>query len=158
MRIREACLSDANGISEVLQELIAAGKRSNRGDLEFVRSHYLEHPHRLHCFVALDEQNRVVGFQSLKVADDTNPYETPTGWGIIGTHIRPSAGRTGVGSRLFEATLAAARAANLPAVEAYIGEENEPALAYYEALGFRTYRRSAGAVCKSLEISRSSAA
>ena len=58
----------------------------------------------------------------------------------------------GVGSLLFAATLASARDAGLPAIEAYIGEENDAALAYYEALGFTTSRRPAGAVCKAFPL------
>jgi GNAT superfamily N-acetyltransferase len=150
--IREATPADADAMSDVLEELIAAGKRARAGDTDFVRSHYLEHPHRLHCFVAVDDGGKILGFQSLKRAQEGNPYGTPIGWGIIGTHVRPSAARTGVGSRLFEATAAAAREAGLPMIEAYIGEENSAALAYYEALRFSTCRRADGAVCKALEL------
>jgi ribosomal protein S18 acetylase RimI-like enzyme len=139
-------------MSDVLEELIAAGKRSNAGDPAFVLSHYIAHPQRLHCFVALGKDEEIFGFQSLKQAHEGNPYGTPVGWGIIGTHIRPSATRMGVGSRLFAATLTAARRAGLPAIEAYISKENAPALAYYEALGFRDYRRSEGIICKKLDL------
>jgi ribosomal protein S18 acetylase RimI-like enzyme len=150
--IREAILADADAMSDVLQELIAAGKRTRAADADFVLSHYLGHPHRLCCFVAVEDGGRTLGFQSLKRAHEGNPYGTPIGCGIIGTHVRPSAARTGVGSRLFEAILEGARKAGLPAIEAYIGEENSAALAYYEALGFRTCRRSNGAICKALQI------
>jgi GNAT superfamily N-acetyltransferase len=150
--IREAVSTDAAAMSDVLEELVAAGKRSRAADPGFALSHYIDHPHRLHCFAALDERGRMLGFQSLKVAREGNPYETPLGWGIIGTHVRPSAARMGVGSRLFAATLQAAREARLPAIEAYIGEQNGAALAYYETLGFRTYRRSDGIVCKALRL------
>ena len=152
MQIREANAADAKAMSEVLQELIAAGKRTRAGDSDFVLSHYLQHPERPHCFLAVDDQDRLLGFQSLKLADEANPYGTPVGWGIIGTHVRPSAARMGVGSLLFAATLASARDAGLPAIEAYIGEENDAALAYYEALGFTTSRRPAGAVCKAFPL------
>jgi GNAT superfamily N-acetyltransferase len=158
MEVREARAADAEAMSDVLQELVAAGRRTKAGDAGFVRSHYIGHPHRLHCFVAIDGDGKLLGFQSLKRAHHGNPYGTPTGWGIIGTHVRPSAARGGVGSQLFAVTLEAARSAALPAIEAYIGEENAPALAYYEALGFRTCRRPQGIVCKSYEISVSSAA
>jgi ribosomal protein S18 acetylase RimI-like enzyme len=156
--IREAAVSDAEAMSDVLRELVAAGKRTTSADTDFALSHYILHPQRLHSFVAIDDHDRILGFQSLKRAHDGNPYETPVGWGIIGTHVRPSAARMGVGSRLFAATLEGAREAELPAIEAYIGEENSAALAYYEALGLRTYRRSDGIVCKSYQILRSSAA
>lgn len=142
----------------MLQELVAAGRRSRSADAAFVRSHYLDHPDRLHCFVALDERGRIIGFQSLKMAGDDNPYGTPKGWGIIGTHVRPSAARTGIGARLFEATHRGAVEARLPAIEAYIGATNDAALHYYDALGFATCRLADQAICKSLQIARSAAA
>jgi ribosomal protein S18 acetylase RimI-like enzyme len=148
VKIREAAASDAEAMSQVLEELVAAGKRTKAADADFALSHYIRHPHRLHCFVAVAEANQLLGFQSLKLAHEGNPYDTPVGWGIIGTHIRPSAARMGVGRALFGATLASAGEAGLPAIEAYIGERNDAALAYYESLGFRTYRRSDGIVCK----------
>jgi ribosomal protein S18 acetylase RimI-like enzyme len=152
MEIREAAAVDAEAVSDVLQELVAAGKRSNRSDAEFVLSHYIEHPHRLHCFLAADEGEKVLGFQSLKIANAGNPYDTPLGWGIVGTHVRPSAARRGVGSRLLAATLAGARKANLPAIEAYIGAQNRAALDYYEAMGFKNHRRPDGIICKVLRV------
>jgi GNAT superfamily N-acetyltransferase len=139
-------------MADVLVELVAAGKRSKAADPGFVGSHYLEDPHRLHCFVATDDAGKILGFQSLKRAHDGNAYGTPIGWGIIGTHVRPSAARTGVGSRLFAATLSGAREVGLSAIEAYIGERNTAALAYYEALGFRTHRGSDGIICKALQL------
>jgi ribosomal protein S18 acetylase RimI-like enzyme len=148
IQIRDAEGSDAKPMSAVLQELIAAERRQKPGDRAFVLSHYLEHPDRLRCFVAIDDAGEVLGFQSLKLASPSNPYGTPSGWGIIGTHIRPSAARRGVGRSLFGATLATARQAQLPAIEAYIGEENGPALAYYDAMGFKTHRRPDRAICK----------
>ena len=153
MEIREAEASDAEATSDLLQELIAAGARENRADADFALSHYIRHPHRLHCFVAIDDEGKVLGLQSLKRAHDGNSYGTQVGWGIIGTHVRPSAARRGIGSRLFAATLTGARAAGLPAIEAYIGQGNKAALEYYEALGFRTHRRPEGIVCKVLRLS-----
>lgn len=152
MLIREADEADAELMSEVLEELIAAGKRTKPSDPSFVLSHYIEHPDRLHCFVAVGDKNRILGLQSLKLAREGNPYGTPIGWGIIGTHVRPSAARMGIGSRLFAATLSAARQAKLPAIEAYIGAENDAALNYYEALGFSTSRHCDGAICKAYQL------
>jgi GNAT superfamily N-acetyltransferase len=150
--IREAEACDAEAMSDVLQELIAAGKRTRSGDRDFVLSHYIRHPQRLHCFVAVDD-GQVLGFQSLKRAEEGNPYGTVKGWGIIGTHVRPMAARRGVGSRLFAETLAGARKAKLPAIEAYIGVQNAAALSYYDALGFRTCRHPEGIICKSFMLS-----
>jgi GNAT superfamily N-acetyltransferase len=152
MKIRETEPSDAEAVSDVLQELIAAGQRENAGEPAFALSHYIDHPHRLHCFVALDEDSNILGFQSLKRAYAGNPYDTRIGWGIIGTHVRPSAARRRVGSTLFKRTLRAAQEAGLPAIEAYIGDQNEAALNYYEAMGFRTSRRPQGIICKVLTL------
>ena len=148
MVIREAQERDAAGMSEVLQELVAARKRTKPADVEFVLSHYLNHPDRLHCAVAINVEPTVLGFQSLKFATKENAFGTPIGWGIIGTHVRPSAARLGVGSKLFGFILEAAREANLPAIEAYIGRTNEAALAFYDSFGFRTYRETEDAICK----------
>lgn len=152
MNIRSATTADAEAMSDVLHELLAAGKRTKSADASFALSHYIEHPHRLCCFLAMGDDGQILGFQSLKRAHEGNPYDTPVGWGIIGTHVRPSAARRGVGLRLFAATLEVARTAALPAIEAYIGEENSAALRYYEALGFRTRRLPHGIICKALQI------
>jgi GNAT superfamily N-acetyltransferase len=158
VEIREGCPADAEAMSDVLQELVAAGNRTKAATPNFALSHYIEHPHRLHCFVALDDYGKMLGFQSLKLAHETNAYGTPAGWGIIGTHVRPSAARTGVGSRLFAETLVAAHEIHLPAIEAYIGKDNSAALAYYHGLGFRTHRHADQAICKSYQFSRSCSA
>lgn len=152
MEIREASADDAAAMGEVLDELVAAGRRTKPADADFVLSHYVRHPQRLHCFVALNAEGRILGFQSLKLAHEGNPYGTPSGWGIVGTHIRPSAVRSGIGSLLFAETLKASRNDKLPFIEAFIGEENVAALAYYDAMGFRTYRSSNGAICKSIAL------
>ena len=152
MVIREVQERDASSMSEVLQELVAASKRTKTADVEFVLSHYLNHPNRLYCAVAIDVEPTVLGFQSLKIATKGNPYGTPIGWGIIGTHVRPSAARLGVGSKLFGSILEAAREANLPAIEAYIGRMNEAALAFYDRVGFRTYRETEDVICKAVAL------
>ncbi len=150
--VRSAIESDAQAMSEVLEELRDAGQRTRAVDPGHVLSHYIEHPQRVECSVAVDDRGRILGFQSLKISDAGNPYETPVGWGIIGTHVRPSAARRGVGSTLFAASVAAAHEAGLPKIEAFIGKGNPIALAYYDALGFRTYRTPPNAVCKSFEV------
>lgn len=38
-------------------------------------------------------------------------------------------------------------------IDATIGDNNPDALAYYEAVGFRTYRTPDGKVCKCFEVS-----
>lgn len=152
MKLRTANPSDAEALSNVLDELVAAGKRTSPSDINFVRAQYTDHPDRIHCAVAEDEDGRILGFQSLRLAREGNPLGTPVGWGIIGTHIRPSAARRGVGSKLFLLTQDAARQTGLSEIEACIGASNAEGLAYYEAMGFRTYQHSEGAIRKSYRV------
>ena len=152
MNIRPALQADAEGMSEVLNDIFQAGLRDAAGDIDFVMRRYIEHPARILCSVAVDQDLRIRVFQSLKHGWRGNPYGVGDGWGIIGTHIRPDAARRGVGKALFLASLQAARSAKLIAIDATIGEDNEPALAYYEALGFRDYRRITDCVCKAYRL------
>lgn len=152
MRIRTAVAGDAAPMSDMLKLLVAAGKRKSPADEGYVLGHYIERPGGIRCSLAVDEDGNLLGFQSLVLATDGNPYGTPLGWGIIGTHVSPLAARRGVGSRLFEVTKAAAIDAGIEAIEAFIGEANLEAQAYYEKMGFRTYRPADGAVCKAYRL------
>lgn len=152
MEIRAAVPDDANEMANVLDDIFRAGQRRQPGDRRFVLQRYIEHPARIQCVVALDDHGNIIGFQSLKRAWVGNPYDVQEGWGIIGTHITPRATRRGVGAALFKASLLAARAAALKAIDATIGEDNQPALAYYEAMGFKAYRKAKGCICKSFTI------
>lgn len=154
MLIRPANTLDADEISDVFSDLVAAGIRENCGSPEFMRETYIDHPDRICCSVAVNGE-QILGFQSLRLARESNPYGTPAGWGIIGRHIRPSAARRGVGAKLFAVTKNAAFGSGLRKIEACIGNTNTAALAYYEATGFVTYERKVeGAICKFYAISK----
>ena len=152
MKIRSATPSDAAALNNVLQDLIATGKRIKPSDPDFVLTHYISDPGRIKCSIAQDENGLILGFQSLKLAEEGNPYGTPIGWGIIGTHIRTSAARRGVSKSLFASSEQAAKTAGLPKIEALIGANNTPALAFYESLGFRKYKNETDAVGKSFTV------
>lgn len=124
MRIRTATMADAKAMSTMLQKLVAAGKRSARANVEFVQQHYIANPAGIRCSLAEDQKGNLLGFQSLIRATGGNSYDTPVGWGIIGTHVSPDAARTGVGTKLFEASWKAAVGAGLTKIEAYTGKEN----------------------------------
>ncbi|WP_299575083.1 GNAT family protein [uncultured Williamsia sp.] len=147
IELRPAVLTDAEAMAEVQNAIHRAGLRSSPVDVDEIRGRYLEHEHSIACTVAVEGQ-RVVGFQSLKRAWVDNPYDVAVGWGIIGTHIDPDAGRGGIGRRLFVVTRAAAETVGLRHVDATIGVDNRAALAFYAAIGFTPYRErdSAGAV------------
>lgn len=137
--IRPARPTDAEDMAEVQNAIYRAGLRAGPVDVALVRERYLDMGCTVECTVA-DQKGRVVGFQSLVRAWPGNPYGVAEGWGIIGTHIHPDAGRSGLGRRLFAASLAAARASGLRRIDASIGVDNAPALAYYSAMGFVPYR------------------
>ncbi|GLT09728.1 GNAT family N-acetyltransferase [Sulfitobacter sp. PR48] len=148
MKIRQAEIRDVRQMSDFLTRLRELGKRRNPSDADFVRRHYLEDPDGIRCSVAEDADETVLGFQSLKLARKGNIYDVTPGWGIIGTHIRPEAARRGVGRALFSATLEAAKAAGLQHIDASIAADNPEGLAYYQAMGFETYRTPDGLICK----------
>ncbi|TWF43982.1 GNAT family N-acetyltransferase [Neorhizobium alkalisoli] len=141
-------MADALAMSAMLDQLVMAGRRTARSDALFVKDHYIDHPAGILCTLAEDDAGRLLGFQSLIRSTEGNPYGTPTGWGIIGTHVSPNAARSGIGTGLFEVTRRAALDAGLAKIEAYIATDNAVALAYYEKMGFKTYRRTETSECK----------
>ncbi|HBF29106.1 GNAT family N-acetyltransferase [Rhizobium sp.] len=154
MLIRPATPLDAPGMSDAINQIFAAGLRKTAGDPAMVLATYIEHKDRIQCSVAQSDEGRILGFQSLRYAREGNPYDTPEGWGSIGTHVSPLAARQGVGSSLFQATLLAAKAFPLQNIEAAIGADNAVAVAYYEAMGFRTHRTAEGLIYKVYRVEK----
>jgi len=142
---RTAVRFDAEGMAEVQNAIHRAGLRESPVDVELVRERYLDGAHTIACTVA-EKKGRILGFQSLKQAWPGNPYDVSVGWGIIGTHIHPAAGRSGIGRRLFAISLAAAEAAGLRHIDASIAADNAAGLAYYSAMGFTPYREAGALV------------
>ncbi|WP_299780824.1 GNAT family N-acetyltransferase [uncultured Roseobacter sp.] len=151
MILRDATVDDVEQMSAFLRQLTKSGKRVSPDDEDFVRTYYIEDPHKVRCTLA-EEDGVVLGFQSLQRAQAGNKWGVAPGWGIIGTHIRPAAARRGVGRALFANTRAAARDAGLSYIDASIAATNPEALAYYEAMGFRTYRRPKDLICKRFDV------
>lgn len=146
MRIRAATDLDSNGISSIFEASVASGQRRARSTEEFVRQYYIEHPHQLGCQIAVADDGRILGFQSLKIAWPDNKYGVTVGWGIIGTHVLPEAARCGVGRSLFAVTKQRAADAGIERIDATIASGNEAGLAFYKSLGFRSYETLEGAV------------
>ncbi len=152
--VRAAKATDAAGMSFILAEILTEWGSGRASDAPYVRAFYIEHPEQISCVVAINGIGEVLGFQSLKRAGKDNPYGVEPGWGIIGTYVSLGIGRCGIGAALFAATAKAARLARLPKIDATIGEENKTAQGYYNAMGFRTYRKKRGAVCKCYKVAR----
>lgn len=149
--LRPARPDDVAEMAEVQNAIYRAGLRASPVDEAHIRERYLDTAHEVACTVA-EQDGRVVGFQSLKRAWPGNPYEVTEGWGVIGTHIHPDVGRSGLGRRLFAVSLAAARAAGLQHIDASIGADNAPALAYYAAMGFIPYGKGSDLVAHRLDL------
>lgn len=151
IRIREAMDEDADDMAEVQNAIHRAGLRPGPVDAALVRERYLVGDYRVACTVA-EQQGRVIAFQSLMRAWPDNPYGVAEGWGIIGTHVHPDAGRSGVGRRLFEKTRIAAGGAGIRHIDASIGSDNAPALAYYSAIGFMPDHERGNAIAYRLDL------
>lgn len=151
MRIRRAEAADAAALDGVLTPILERWGSARPRGADHVRAHYIEHPDSLACHLA-EAEGRVLGFQSLKRAMPDNPYDLPEGWGIVGTYVAAEAAGRGIGRALFAATLRAALAAGLERIDATIGAENADGLAYYEALGFRTWRERGSAIGKAYDL------
>lgn len=146
--VREATAEDAAAMSQILRDILTIWESERPSSVTHVLGHYVDHPDRLRCSVAVDDNGEILGFQSLKRATEGNAYGLPSGWGIIGTYVDAKAAGRGVGKALFASSLDAARAANVTEIDATIGASNESGLAFYDAIGFRTYQTKPGAVCK----------
>lgn len=131
MKVRDAVMADASGISGFLEELASLGKRNLPSDADYVRTHYIGHADKIQCAVVEDEDGTLLGLQILKITSEGNPYGIDVGWGIIGTHVKPSAARRGVGKALFAATHKAAIDAGLSRIDATIGATNLEGISCY---------------------------
>ena len=60
--------------------------------------------------------------------------------------------RRGVGKALFAATRLAAENADQQNIDATIGADNANGLAYYDAIGFQSYRTGDNTICKRFSI------
>ena len=148
IRVEAATLEDAAGMSHVLGALFPNNERPTSAD--HMRSFYIEHPDSIRCSVAVDSSGDLLGFQSLKIASEGNVFDRPVGWGVIGTYVGEQTMRTGVGRALFASSLEAARETGLAVIDATIAKNDERALGFYDAMGFKTYQIEAGSICKKL--------
>src|SRR5690625_271959 len=140
-------------MAEVQNAIYRAGLRARPVDDALVRERYLDVADSVACTVA-DREGLGLGFQSLRRSWPGNPYDVPEGWGIIGTHVHPDVGRSGIGRRLFAISLYAAKASGVGCIDASIGADNAPALAYYSAMGFIPYRQTDGVIPHRLALYR----
>lgn len=130
---------DLRQTAELLNEIIAIGGSTamtnpmSRDDLE---GWLMADQDCSTWHVAMTEAGTLLGFQWVGPWGDLPPEACG-----IGTFVK--AGRTGlgIGSKLFEASVNAARDLGYTWMDAEIRADNEGGLAYYQSRGFETYKR-----------------
>ena len=137
--IRSVLPEDAPELAELLNAIIARGGTTafeQPFTPQALADEYLIGLHMVSAVVAVDrETGRAEGFQIL--GDFGHPL--PAGWSDIGTYVRVDGKQKGVGTALFAATCANARAAGLSAINATIRGDNSGGLAFYSKSGFEEY-------------------
>ena len=151
---RAATNYDARDMSNILTEILIMQESDRPRDPEFIQNFYIDHPDNIQCTIAQNDKDQLLGFQILKRAGVDNQYGVTPGWGIIGTYVKLDIGRQGIGSKLFATTKQMARQAGLTKIDATIGKNNRLGLAYYDSMGFITYRTTPGAICKYYSVKK----
>ena len=137
LAIRAASAADTEGKRTLLNEIIRVGGTTaitNELSPDEMREWFISGEAVVSCFVAVDSDGTIVGFQSLSTYGSL-----PAGWVDIATFASRSRHKSGVGSALFARTREAAAKLGFAAINATIRVVNEGGLAYYSRMGFTTY-------------------
>lgn len=137
IRVRPAMQLDTASMARLLNEIIEIG-----GTTALVRPVTGQDiaewmtiiPDRASWHVALDAQERVVGFQWIEPNAQLPPQAAE-----IATFVQVGQTGLGIGSALFSATAKAAKALGYVWIRANIRADNEGGLTYYQSRGFRDY-------------------
>ena len=142
LAIRPAVEADTEGMRMLLNEIIRVGGTTaitNELSPDEMRQWFISGEKVVSCFVAVDSDGTIVGFQSLSTYGSL-----PAGWVDIATFASRSRHKSGVGSALFARTREAASKLGFAAINASIRVENTGGLAYYSRMGFETYLNEVG--------------
>ena len=146
---RRAGPLDARPMAELLNEIIEIGGTTaitdpvSREDL----LSWMEADPRSIWHVAEDADGQLMGFQWIEPHRDHGATV-----GQIATFARTGKTGLGIGSKLFEATKAAARAAGYAWINAEIRADNEGGLIYYQSRGFEDYGVISGYVMSNGQV------
>ncbi|EPX82494.1 GNAT family N-acetyltransferase [Salipiger mucosus] len=138
---RRAGPLDARPMAELLNEIIAEGGTTALTEpvARETLLGWMEADPRSIWHVAEDAAGEILGFQWIEPHREHG--ETV---GQIATFARRGRTGLGIGSKLFEATKEAARAAGYAWINAEIRADNAGGLAYYQSRGFEDYGRIDG--------------
>jgi GNAT superfamily N-acetyltransferase len=143
-------------MAELLNALIARGGTTAHRqpfDADGIAATFIQPKYGICCYCAQDTDT-VLGFQALEWSDPDwpGPERLPADWAIIATYVAPDRHGTGIGRRLFAATLAAARAAGVRKIDATIRRGNALWLGYYGGMGFRDHRSGEDTLSKVFHV------
>lgn len=145
-RVRQAISKDSVSLCPILNEIIAIGGttalETPLSVIEF-DDYLLSGGDCVVCFIAETLTGEALGFQSL-----LRNSKLPAGWGDIATFTRREPRRPGIGTALFQNTVAFARNLGLVAINATIRSDNYSGIPYYEKMGFETYAVARGVPLK----------
>lgn len=137
IKIRRPIALDLPDMARLLNEIIAQGgttalTRPVTGDdlaewMAFT-------PDRNAWHVAVDAQEKVVGFQWIEPEKNQPPHVAG-----IATFVQMGQTGLGIGSKLFDATRKAAKEMGYTWINANIRADNEGGLIYYQSRGFQDY-------------------
>ena len=142
IHVRPAIALDAPSMADLLNPIIDEGtttaiaKPVTGADL----SDWMAEKGRTAWHVAVNDTERVVGFQWIAAGTDYLPSEAAE----IATFVQVGQTGLGIGSKLFDATRQAAKDLGYTWINANIRADNEGGLIYYQSRGFVDYGRIEG--------------
>jgi L-amino acid N-acyltransferase YncA len=137
LTIRPAHNDDTDGMRALLNEIIRVGGTTaitNELSTDEMREWFISGKAVVSCFVAVDSDGAIAGFQSLSTYGSV-----PPGWVDIATFASRSRHKAGVGTALFTHTREVAARLGFSVINASIRVDNVGGLAYYSRMGFETY-------------------
>ena len=140
--VRPAHALDAREMAEILNQIIAIGgttAMTGRIDSAYFVTRMQTAPDASAWHVAETEAGEILGFQWIAPHDGLPPEAVD-----IATFAKPGRQGLGIGSKLFEATQAAAKRMGYAWINASIRADNAGGLAYYQSRGFEDYGRIEG--------------
>lgn len=134
---------DARDMATILSDIIAiGGSTALTGEIDsaYILERMRVAPEVSAWHVAEKPTGEIVGFQWITRGADYLPPEAAE----IATFAKPGQQGLGIGSKLFEATAAAARSLGYTWINANIRADNSSGLAYYQSRGFEDYGKIEG--------------
>ena len=151
--VRQATADDIPFMSRMMEEAYLASpaflERHSMDELQrYEERVWVEwREHSWPAFIAEDETGRSLGAIRCEPVDSERSH----GWGI-GIGVEAEARGQGIGQRLIEHTIAAARTANIPTLSLMVDPTNARAIALYRRTGFVEVRELEGGIAMRLDL------